>query len=104
MRHILEDPATLQAAMEAEIRSTLASSRNMPSGLPRYAAGEQKQGPLVEDSHSWSQGPWLCALLALKSIFAGDQCTGHPPAVPLQNKSRMQQKETGNNLRCYDKV
>ena len=40
MRHILEDPATLQAAMEAEIRSTLASSRNMPSGLPRYAAGD----------------------------------------------------------------
>ena len=24
MRHLLEDPATLQAAMEAEIRSTLA--------------------------------------------------------------------------------
>ena len=40
MRHILEDPATLQAAMEAEIRSTLASQRNSPSGLPRYAAGD----------------------------------------------------------------
>ena len=49
MRHILEDPATLQAAMEAEIRSTLASSRNMPSGVPRYAAGEHYR--LFADIH-----------------------------------------------------
>lgn len=55
MRHILEDPATLQAAMEAEIRSTLASQRNLPSGLPRYAAGElmhSSQPSHGQDSHS----------------------------------------------------
>ncbi len=34
MRHILEDPITLQAAMEAEIRSTLSKGRHKPSGYP----------------------------------------------------------------------
>ncbi|KAK9866343.1 hypothetical protein WJX84_006185 [Apatococcus fuscideae] len=47
MRHILEDPATLQAAMEAEIRSTLASQRNSPSGMP----GQSGSAPL----HSFLQ-------------------------------------------------
>ncbi len=38
MRHILEDPATLQAAMEAEIRSTLSKGRvPKPSGYPSGA-------------------------------------------------------------------
>lgn len=37
MRHILEDPVTLQAAMEAEIRSTLSKGRTpKPSS---YASG-----------------------------------------------------------------
>ncbi len=38
MRHILEDPVTLQAAMEAEIRSTLTKGRApKPSGYPSGA-------------------------------------------------------------------
>ncbi len=37
-RHILEDPATLQAAMEAEIRNTLANGGRPPKANP-YAAG-----------------------------------------------------------------
>ena len=37
MRHILEDPITLQAAMEAEIRSTLSKGRHKPSGYPSGA-------------------------------------------------------------------
>ena len=31
MRHILEDPATLQAAMEAEIRATLSKQKTPPN-------------------------------------------------------------------------
>ena len=35
MRHILEDPATLQAAMEAEVLNTLASGgRTRQAGAP----------------------------------------------------------------------
>lgn len=43
MRHLLEDPATLQAAMEAEIRSTLAPHNRAPGflglRLPGHAHG-----------------------------------------------------------------
>ena len=38
MRHILEDPVTLQAAMEAEIRSTLSKGRRTPKPSS-YASG-----------------------------------------------------------------
>ncbi|CAL8470976.1 g10518 [Coccomyxa elongata] len=44
MRHILEDPITLQAAMEAEIRSTLSKGRHKPSGYP--SGSQQPDGSM----------------------------------------------------------
>ena len=45
-RHILEDPATLQAAMEAEIRNTLAHGGRPPAARANpYVAGARPLRP-----------------------------------------------------------
>ena len=50
MRHLLEDPATLRAAMEAEIRSTLTArspTRNATGRFPRLPHLQIPYLPLV---------------------------------------------------------
>lgn len=81
-RHILEDPATLQAAMEAEIRNTLANGGRPPKANP-YAAGAS--GLLVMGKRLDFDLCWLQSCGADKSqaqsTGAGDvpSALGTPP-------------------------
>ena len=56
MRHILEDPATLQAAMEAEIRATLSKQNPIPC----------REVPLI----------LFCPVLCLLMWHHGQNCPG----------------------------
>ena len=57
MRHILEDPATLQAAMEAEIRATLSKQKT-----PANRSGDPPSSPKDITNRSLDKHPCvLCA-------------------------------------------
>ncbi|KDO81247.1 hypothetical protein CISIN_1g000014mg [Citrus sinensis] len=93
IRHVLEDPQTLQQAMESEIKHTLVAAANRHSSGHRHSNGRiTPRNFLLSLSSAISRDPGIF-MLAAQSVCQVEMVGDRPYIVLLKDRDREKSKE-----------